>query len=155
MFDSLEDLEPTGTVGHHDGMLIAGVDAFMARRHLLGCNGNYVWRSGIKHDCAKVMDLTCSRNGGLVNGPGKVVEVEDTCLFPMLKSSDVAKGKPCSNRMMIIPQQEIGEDTSHIHPTSSGVHPAVGLLRAYGEQLDGRRSLIYLWQAPLLRLRRR
>ena len=140
VFDTLEDLEPTGTVGYDDGVLIADVDAFMARRHLLGCNSDYVWRSGIKHDCAKVMDLTRSRDGGLVNGLGKVVEVEDTYLFPMLKSSDVAKETPYSNRMMIVPQQEIGEDTSHIQRDAPRTWT---YLRAHGEQLDGRRSAIY------------
>ena len=139
VFDRLEDLEPTGTVGYHDGVLIADMDAFMARRHLLGCNGDHIWRSGIKHDCAKVMDLTRSRSG-LVNGLGEVVEVEDTCLFPMLKSSDVAKGKPCSNRMMIVPQKGIGEDTCHIQRTAPRTW---AYLCAHGEQLDGRRSVIY------------
>ncbi|MCY3536310.1 MAG: class I SAM-dependent methyltransferase [Cyanobacteria bacterium MAG IRC3_bin_20] len=114
-FDSLENLKPTGIVGYHDGMLISDVDAFMAQRHLLGFNSDYVWRSGIKHDCARIMDLTRSRNGGLVNGFGETVDVEETYLFPMLKSSDVAKEQRCANRMMIVPQQEIGEDTFHIH----------------------------------------
>ena len=140
VFDRLEDLEPRGTVGYHDGMLIADVDAFMARRHLLGCNRDYVWRSGIKHDCAKVMDLTCSRDGRFVNGLGKVVEVEDTCLFPMLKSSDVAKEKPCSNRMMIVPQRKIGQDTCHVQRDAPRTW---AYLCAHGEQLDGRRSVIY------------
>lgn len=140
VFDSLEDLESTGTVGYHDGMLIADMDAFMAYRHLLGFNRDHVWRSGIKHDCAKVMDLTRSRNGGLVNGLGKVVEVEDTYLFPMLKSSDVAKEKPCSNRMMIVPQQKIGEDTSHVQRDAPRTW---AYLCSHGEQLDGRRSVIY------------
>ena len=139
VFDNLEDLEPTGTVAYHDGMLIADVDAFMAWRHLLGFNHDYVWRSGIKHDCAKVMDLTHSRNG-LVNGLGEVVEVEDAYLFPMLKSSDVAKEKPCSNRMMIVPQREIGEDTCHVQRDAPRTW---AYLCAHGEQLDGRRSVIY------------
>lgn len=140
LFDHLEDLEPRGTVGYHDGMLIADMDAFMAHRHLLGFNRDYVWRSGIKHDCAKVMDLTRRKNGELVNGLGKVVEVEDTYLFPMLKSSDVAKEKPFSNRMMIVPQQKIGEDTSHIQRNAPRTW---AYLCAHGEQLDGRRSMIY------------
>jgi len=140
VFDTLEDLEPTGTVGYYDGILIADVDAFMARRHLLGFNCDYVWRSGIKHDCTKVMDLTRSRNGGLVNGLGKVVEVEDTYLFPMLKSSDVARGKQYSNRMMIVSQQEIGENTSHIQRDAPRTW---AYLCTHGEQLDGRRSMIY------------
>ncbi|MYF19183.1 MAG: hypothetical protein F4218_00695 [Synechococcus sp. SB0677_bin_5] len=55
-----------------------------------------------------------ARDGELVNGLGKVVEVEDAYLFPMLKSSDVAKEQRCANRMMIVPQQGIAEDTSHI-----------------------------------------
>ena len=140
VFDSLEDMDPAGTVGYHDGMLISDVDAFMARRHLLGSNSDYVWRSGIKHDCAKVMDLARSKNGGLVNGLGKVVEVEDTYLFPMLKSSDVAKEKQCSNRMMIVPQREIGEDTSHIQRDAPRTW---AYLCAHGEQLGGRGSVIY------------
>ena len=32
-------------------------------------------------------------NNGLVNGPGEVVNVENTRLFPILKSPDVAKEK--------------------------------------------------------------
>ncbi len=140
VFDNLEDLEPMGPVGYHDGMLIADVDAFMVWRHLLGFNSAYVWRSGIKHDCAKVMDLTHSRNGGLVNGLGKVVAVEDTYLFPMLKSSDVAREKQCSNRMMIVPQREIGEDTFHIQKDAPQTW---AYLCTHGEQLDGRGSVIY------------
>lgn len=140
VFDNLEDLEPMGPVGYHDGMLIADVDAFMVWRHLLGFNSAYVWRSGIKHDCAKVMDLTHSRNGGLVNGLGKVVVVEDTYLFPMLKSSDVAREKQCSNRMMIVPQREIGEDTFHIQKDAPQTW---AYLCTHGEQLDGRGSVIY------------
>ncbi|HBP53730.1 MAG TPA: SAM-dependent methyltransferase [Synechococcus sp. UBA8638] len=140
VFDSLEDLEPTGTVGYHDGVLISDMDAFMARRQLLGFNRDYIWRSGIKHDCTTVMDLTRSKDGGLVNGLGKVVEVEDAYLFPMFKSSDVAKEKRCANRMMIVPQQGIGEDTCHIQRDAPRTW---AYLCAHGEQLDGRRSVIY------------
>ena len=140
VFDSLEDLEPTGTVGYRDGVLISDMDAFMARRHLLGFNSDYVWRSGIKHDCARIMDLTRSRNGRLVNSFGETVDVEETYLFPMLKSSDIAKEQRCANRMMIVPQQGIAEDTSHIQRDAPRTW---AYLCAHGEQLDGRRSVIY------------
>ena len=140
LFDGLKSVESVGTVGYHNGMLISDVDAFMAQRHLLGFNSDHVWRSGIKHDCAKVMNLMRSKDGGLVNGLGETVKVEDTYLFPMLKSSDVAKEKQCSDRMMIVPQREIGEDTSHIQRDAPRTW---AYLCAHGEQLGGRGSVIY------------
>ena len=86
------------------------------------------------------MDLMPSRDGVLVNGLGEVVDVEDTYLFPMLKCSDVAKEKLCSDRMMVVPQQVVGGDTSHIQRDAPRTW---AYLRAHGEQLDGRRSVIY------------
>ena len=140
VFDGLEEHEPSGTVGFCDGMLVQDVDAFMEYRHLLGSNRNNVWRSGVKHDCARIMELTRLGDGGFANGLGEVVEVEDYYLFPMLKSSDVAKGRKPSERMMIVPQREIGEDTSHIRDDGPRTW---AYLSAHGERLDGRGSVIY------------
>ena len=82
VFDSLEEPEPSGTVGYHDGMLVAQFDEFMQYRHFLGSNASYVWRSGVKHDCAKIMNLTLVKDGGLANGLGEAVEVEDVYPVP-------------------------------------------------------------------------
>ncbi len=140
VFDGLDEPEPSGTVGYHDGVLVADADAFLEYRHLLGSNGSYVWRSGVKHDCARVMDLTRVEDGGLANGLGEAVEVEDRYLYPMLKSSDVAKGRKRSDRLMVVPQREIGEDTSHIREDAPQTW---AYLSAKGARLDGRGSVIY------------
>ena len=140
VFDGLEECEPSGTVGCYDGMLVQDINAFVQYRHLLGSNGSHLWRSGVKHDCAKIMDLTRLEDGRFANGLGEVVEVEDNYLFPMLKSSDVAKGRKPSDRMMIVPQREIGEDTSHIRDDAPRTW---AYLSAHEQRLDGRGSVIY------------
>ena len=140
VFDGLEEPKPSGTIGYHDGVLVADVDKFLQYRHLLGSNVEYVWRSGVKHDCARVMDLKRVENGGLENGLGEAVEVEDIYLYPMLKSSDVANGRKRSDRLMVVPQREIGEDTLHIREDAPRTW---AYLSANGGRLDGRGSVIY------------
>ena len=140
VFGNLEECEPSGSVGYHDDILVADVDSFMQYRHFLGPNSSYVWRSGIKHDCAKIMDLTRGQDGGLLNGLGERVEVEDVHLFPMLKSSDVANGRNRSDRVMVVPQRKIGEDTSLIRIEAPRTW---AYLSAKGERLDKRASTIY------------
>jgi hypothetical protein len=45
------------------------------------------WRSGIKHDCSQVMELS-KINSILVNGFGEQVDLEDTLIYPLLKGSE-------------------------------------------------------------------
>ena len=49
------------------------------------------------------------------NGLGEVVELEPDCLYPMLKSSDLANGT-CSDtpRRMLVTQRRLGQDTAWI-----------------------------------------
>lgn len=140
VFDGLDAAEPTGTVGWHDGHLISDVSTYMEHRELVGPNADRTWRSGIKHDCAKVMELTRGDGGGLYNGLGKAVEIEPDLLFPLLKSSDVAKGRARGDRYMIVTQRKIGADTSEIASTA----PATwAYLTDNGDRLDARGSVIY------------
>ncbi len=112
IFKSLDAREPSSTLSFVDKKLVGNQSDFRRGRHLLGVDCNYQWRSGIKHDCAKVMELRVS-DGVLVNGFGAIVDVEGDFLYPMLKSSDVATAtrKP---RRMIVPQRFPGEDISQI-----------------------------------------
>lgn len=77
-------------IGYRDGQLIANVPFYERWRRLAnqGKTG-YQWRSGIKHDCAKVMELE-KVAGGYRNKLGKFWELEDEYLYPALKSSDIA-----------------------------------------------------------------
>lgn len=44
------------------------------------------WRSGIKHDCSKVMELNL-KNGKLINNQKTIVDIETDLVFPLVKSS--------------------------------------------------------------------
>ncbi len=77
-------------------------------------NSRHAWRSGIKHDCSKIMELR-ELNGEYRNGLGESASMETDYLYPMLKSSDIAKvSEPRPSRLMLVPQRFVGEDTSLI-----------------------------------------
>ncbi|PKP88218.1 MAG: SAM-dependent methyltransferase [Alphaproteobacteria bacterium HGW-Alphaproteobacteria-17] len=114
VYADLHSSEPTATIGFHDGVIVADVDSYLAYRGLIGSSSDYIWRSGVKHDCSKIMELSTLGNGELQNGQAAVIDIEDQYVFPMLKSSDVAKGCIDAGRFMIVTQREIGEDTAPI-----------------------------------------
>ncbi|WP_405291628.1 hypothetical protein [Methanobrevibacter sp.] len=72
------------------------------------------WREGIKHDCAKIIELTCE-NSKLINNLNETVLIEKTLLYPLLKTSNL--NKPIVNdtsKYIIITQQKIRQDTKYI-----------------------------------------
>jgi len=97
------------------------------------------WRSGVKHDCSRVMELR-PVDGGFRNGLGETVDLEDTLIFPMLKSSDLAKSMWPPVRHMIVTQKDIGEDTE---PIEENAPSTWRYLQAHAEYLDRRTSTIY------------
>jgi len=60
VYRRLGDREPATVIGCRDNELVADVSAFNRWKHLAG-DGSYRWRSGVKHDCSRVMEL---RNEG-------------------------------------------------------------------------------------------
>jgi hypothetical protein len=65
-----------------------------------------VWRQGLKHDAAKILELK-HIDGDLVNGFGQVVDVEDDVLCPFYKSSDLASERGASRRFPLY-QHDLG-----------------------------------------------
>ena len=139
VYASLAGTTPSHIFGYRDDQLVAEAAAFDAWRHLQGA-GPYRWRSGIKHDCAPVMELRrAGRN--YQNGFGDSVAIEPDYLFPMLKSSDIARGNVSgTTRYMLTPQKHTGQETSLIEKAA----PATwAYLLRHGALLDRRGSRIY------------
>jgi len=110
IFPNLADPKPSRTIGWRDRFLVADVHAYERSRHLWG-QSPLKWRSGIKHDCAKVMEFR--HEGGLTNGLGESVTLETDYLFPLLKTSDVARGRQ-PRRSVLVTQRRVTDPTDRI-----------------------------------------
>jgi hypothetical protein len=99
-----------------------------------------VWRQGIKHDCAKVMELT-SQGNNLTNGNGEKVEIEDQWVYWLLKSSDLQNFEINEARKkVIITQRRLSDDTNYLKNTDPRLWD---YLNKHSHFLDNRKSSIY------------
>ena len=104
-----------------------------------------VWRQGIKHDCADVMELR-EENGHWRNGAGELVNVESDLIFPLAKSSDLKEHVVISLRKaVIVPQQGVGEDTTWLKRANPRLWK---YLSAHADFFSARRSVIYKGKPP-------
>jgi hypothetical protein len=142
---SLSDASPESTMAVVDGILVADSARYARTRHLAG-RASPEWRSGVKHDCARIMELS-RRDGEWHNGLGERVRIEERSIFPLLKSSDVANGRVSATdalrRALVMPQRRLGEDTTRLrtHAPKTWAY-----LAAHGDLLDARKSSIYARQ---------
>ena len=100
----------------------------------------FKWRQGIKHDCAKVMELT--QNGeSFINGLKETVSLESTYLYPLVKSSMFKV--PILNdfsKFVIVTQKKIRDDTAHLEFDAPKTWE---YLKAHQEYFLKRKSSIY------------
>lgn len=142
--DSLDPLSKATVLGYANGRLLADATAYAAWRHLEG-NGPGKWRSGIKHDCARVMELR-EIDGQYRNRLGETVSLECDYLYPMLKSSDLARpGEIRPSRYMLVPQRFVGESTEPIEQRAPQTWQYLASRAAYFER---RASSIYRNRPP-------
>ena len=130
---------PESTFALRNGRLVADLDAINTYGHLCGTSP-LKWRSGVKHDCSRIMELRPNGGDDFENGLGEVVSLESTYLYPMLKSSELIKPHPTLSRYMLVTQRLVGEDTSRIERTASRTWD---YLQSYADRLDARASSIY------------
>lgn len=143
VYGGIREPHPCRRVGYRDGLMVANLDCFDRWRRLLG-EGPYQWRSGVKHDCTKVMELK-KFGGSYLNGLGERVELEPECVYPLLKGSEVAKGGGGSDRWMLVPQRGLGDDTSVLAERAPRTW---AYLVEHEELLHRRASSIYRNQPP-------
>jgi hypothetical protein len=85
------------------------------------------------------MELTTTPQG-YQNGLGERIALEDTLLFPMLKSSDIGNGRIHPRGAMVVTQQRVGQDTGSIRTTAPETWT---YLTRHAALLDRRGSTIY------------
>jgi hypothetical protein len=138
VYASLDFENKRATLGLVGQDLVADIEAYQMLRDLDGLS-YYAWRSGVKHDAASVMEFR-KQDGVLVNKKGDAVVLEDTYLFPLLKSSDIANARLIPTRFVLLPQKTTSDDTALVRAFAPLTW---AYLCRYGELLDKRRSVIY------------
>jgi N-6 DNA Methylase len=133
-------------IGERDGLIIRDTVKYERWRHLAGQDLKYLWRSGIKHDCSKVMELERIQDTLFQNGFGIKYNLEETYLYPLLKSSDIGNGRTLDYRkVVLITQKSVGEDTSIIQDNAPKTWQ---YLLDHEEYLKNRKSSIYKNKPP-------
>jgi hypothetical protein len=105
--------KPKVTLGWVNNKFASDTEKYRKYQHLDGISP-FEWRQGIKHDCAKIMELE-RIEGGFRNALGEEFELEEDLIYGILKSSDLKKNRVNAPRKYtIITQKKIGQETSSI-----------------------------------------
>ncbi|MCA9998340.1 MAG: hypothetical protein KDE56_21405 [Anaerolineales bacterium] len=143
VYQGLSSANVLTEIGYRNGQLVANAAHYDQWQHLQRQKGKptrYQWRSGIKHDCAPVMELH-KEGHCYVNKLGESYELESQYLYPLWKSSDVANGKAKRPfRWLLVPQQSVGESTSPIQRTAPKTWQ---YLQDHAPYFERRKSRIY------------
>lgn len=114
VFDSITSRQEATKLGFQDDVILSNIGVYQNFRHLKGEDTFYTWRSGIKHDSSKLMELV-RKESHFVNGYGDTIELEEDFVYPLLKSSDIGNDRTTGRqKYMLVPQRYIGEDTNRI-----------------------------------------
>ncbi len=141
-FGAPNEVSPQTVFGLREGTMVADVRLYDRRQALLG-RGLSGWRSGIKHDCSKVFELVrCGSE--YTNGLGERVDVEGEVLFPLLKSSDVARNR-LPRKWLLVPQRTMAASPADLQRFAP---KAWKYLVANDLRLAQRGSSVYRNRAP-------
>jgi hypothetical protein len=144
VFDDLFSRQPATTLGLVGQDLVFNIRTYRRMKHLEGLCP-YQWRSGVKHDCASVMELRRNDGTTLQNKLGEDVSIEPDYLFPLLKCSDLANGRIEPERYVIVTQRRVGDDTSIIAKKAPRTWR---YLDSHRSRFEARKSSIYSSRMP-------
>ncbi len=142
VYDLAEPHKKLRTYGWINDKFVSNVESYQDSSTVDNIS-SLIWRSGVKHDSSKIMELKVEKDNTLVNGLKEIIDIEDTLVYNLLKSSDLKKETiPNKTRKkVIITQQKVGQDTSYI----KGESPKLwDYLITHREYLDKRKSSIYV-----------
>lgn len=133
-----DDDDGQSQFGVIDGRLVSDVVRYESVRSADG-RSPYEWRSGLKHDAASVFELAASP--APTSSDGKMLDLEPEFVFPLLKSTDVFRGRHRElSRWVIVPQQAFGVETNSLAWRAPMLWK---YLNSHGDILDGRKSSVY------------
>ena len=139
VFQGISEKCKISEIGMHNTEILADLKKYEKWSQLDG-HVPLKWRSGVKHDCARIMEFT-RKDDTFVNGMGEVVDIEDTFMFPLYKSSHVVKCKTeTPERWVLIPQRKVGDETRVIREKAPRTW---AYLTNHADKLDQRKSSIY------------
>ena len=129
----------TRRFGWLDEKFVSDIEGYQSISGLDG-ESPLVWRQGLKHDCARIMELN-TQDGLLVNGNKEVVDVENELMYWLLKSSDLRSLEvKQARKKVIVTQQRLGADTSILQKDAPKLWE---YLVRNSEYFDRRKSRIY------------
>jgi hypothetical protein len=127
------------TFGWYNNKFVYSVNDYDKSNSIDG-KSKFIWRSGVKHDCSKVMELT-QENGHYINSFGEQIKLESNLVYGLLKSSDLRGDKTNTYRKStIITQDKIGQETNYI---KDKFPLTFKYLKSHKELFDKRKSSIY------------
>lgn len=145
VYENFQATEPMHTLLFDRKTVIRDAYAYMEQRRLDKPEPEVKWRSGVKHDCTKVMELL-NKEDGLYNKFGDNVSLERAHCYPLLKSADIAKNDvECARHYLVTPQKTVGEETA---PLAKSAPQTWAYLNAHADLLNKRRSAVYNNRPP-------
>ena len=138
--------KPTKNVafGWFAGQLVAN-PVLAAKTDFLIGDDKTPWRSGIKHDVSRVVELS-EVDGQIQKQDGTVIRIERGALFPLAKGADVANNRTeCENRRLLVTQRSLNEGSDQI---ASDFPLAYRYLVNHLAEFESRKSSIYRNRDP-------
>ncbi len=101
------------TFGWFQNKFVNSIEDYSSTSFIDG-KSNFIWRSGMKHDCSKIMEFEVKDNF-YKNNLNHVFFIEDKLVYGLLKSSDLKGGQINKYRKLtIVTQRKIGQKTDYI-----------------------------------------
>lgn len=138
VFPSLSADVPESKMGFANGRLVRDIDGYKRFAFADGAC-QMVWRQGLKHDAAPVMELSRDESGRLRNKLGEAVDIEPEYVYPLLKSSDLFHHRH-PGKYVIVTQKKLGESTNQLKWTAPRLW---SYLDAHADVFERRKSSIY------------
>lgn len=127
------------TFGWYGDKFVYSLDSYN-KSSIIDNKSVFTWRSGVKHDCSRVMELQ-KVNGYYINALGEDVRLENDLIYGLLKSSDLKVNETNKFRKFtIITQKQIGQDTNYIRKKHPLTYKYLLMHKSY---FDKRKSSIY------------